>query len=90
MGKKGHLKANDFLENKWAFSKADRRNDHLSWGAEWGARRGDLKLPGEGIYDNCILWEGSAFRQVKDFRASGNQPSGHSYPQSGLLWGGRS
>lgn len=33
MGKKGHyVKANDFLENKWAFSKADRRNDHVSWG----------------------------------------------------------
>lgn len=31
-----------------------------------------IKLPGEGIYDNCILWEGSAFRQVKDFRDSDN------------------
>lgn len=31
-----------------------------------------MKLPGEWIYDNCILWEGSAFRQVKDFRDSDN------------------
>ena len=33
-------------------------------------RRLYIKLPGEGIYDNCILWEGSAFRQVKGFRDS--------------------
>lgn len=35
-------------------------------------RRLYIKSPAEGIYDNCVLWEGSAFRQVKDFRDSDN------------------
>lgn len=27
-----YVKANDFLENQWAFSKGDERNDDVSWG----------------------------------------------------------
>lgn len=68
-----YVKANDFLENQWAFSKGDGRDDHVSWGLRGvPERRLYIKSPAEGIYDNCVLWEGSAFRQVKDFRDSDN------------------
>lgn len=68
-GKGTYVKANDFLENKCALSRAERRNDHLC--RRLGrAPEETAELPREGNYDSFFFEGGSAFRQIRGFRIS--------------------
>ena len=77
-------RANDFLvvgrafsekqmtvwKDTWALRRIDGRYDSLVTVSVWVRERKIRAAVGEGIYDHWVLWGGSAFRQIRDFRNS--------------------
>ena len=90
-GRKGtYVKANDFPENKWALSRAGRRNDHLCRGLG-GAPEEIVELLREGGIMTVLFFEGgSAFRQIRGFRNLNAFSSKITSMPNGIFWDGQS